>query len=449
MALECAHCGARADDDARRCPKCLRSTLVAVDAPKPRAPRRRVVALIAAGVVVAGGVGAGVVALRSRPPAPPAVTAPAAAEPLAASEELRPLVERLRREGSPAARARVAADEVQRRRRARVAGEDDPPPPPRSPTLVWRMLPSPEATVAELDLARLVATLLRGAGDDAAVVERTGPTRAGEATAPASWLGAYMVRSGEQLVDVSAGNVVPASEFRHRAMSPTELGGAIAAQSAVEAASASGMGDRALEWANNAVEVWTTSPTPLAARARAWLAVGASSGLDLADQDLRAAIALRDDAPLHLERARVLLAKRDLAGAARESRRAATLAPTWGSAALATLALAPVIERLDAGAASGCAGLQSARAPWTDDAYALCADGVDAATREAAARRLLARSRDPLRLAWAARAIRPAPLAELRAKLTGPDRREAAQWLVLLGDPESAAALLSTPDGGA
>lgn len=455
MSLECAHCGTRVDDNATRCPKCLRTALLSVaSAPKALTRKQKLTyaAIGCATVLSLGAMGITVASYRARPTTggTAAVNVPGALEPLVDSPELSPLITRLRREQSPTARARLAITEVKNRRRAHLADEDSPVPPPRSPTLVWRLLPSAQGVVTELDLARLVATLLRGAGDPAEVVERTGPLREGEPTTMAPWLGAYMVRTGEQLVDLDAGTVLPASEFRHTVLSPTELGGAIAAQAAVEAAGVSGMNDRALEWARSAVEAWTNSPTPLAARAHTWLLVGASSGLDLADQDLRAAIALRDDGPLHFARARVLLARSDIMGAALESRRAASMARDWGTANLAVRAFSTVLSRLDAGTLTdlGCPGLERSRAPWTDDAYALCSSTADSVTRNSAAQRLIEHSHAPLRLAWAAHTLRTDSLTALRSRLSAPMLRETSRWMSLLGDADLASELLTSPDGG-
>ncbi len=451
MALECAHCGTRCDDGATRCPKCLRTThLVAVADDAPRRSRKRVIApaLVVIAVVAAGAW----VASNRHANAPSAARVPdtvpsSAADPLAVGDDLRPLVERARNERDATARARTVAEAVQERRRANVITEDGEVPPPRAPDLLWRVLPAERERVTELDLARLIAGVLRAAGDDtAAVAERVASTRPDEPIDPSGVLGSYVVVTHDHVADTATGTLVAKSEVRHRALTPASLAGAISAQAALETALSSAR-DRALQYANAAVEAWPDSPAPLASRARVWLAVGGTSGLSLADADLRAAIALRDDAPLHLARARVLLLQDDLVQASREVARARSMAPAWGMGSLAALAFREVYTRLDAGVADGCAGLRSARAPWTDDAYALCGEGVSPEVRERSARRLLDTSTDPLRVAWAAAALPDGTLTPERVREGL--RRETARWLMLFGRPEVAMNVLGIrADGG-
>ena len=451
MALECAHCGTRCEDGATRCPKCLRTThLVQVADDAPRRSRKRVIApaLVVIAVVAAGAW----VASNRHADAPSAARVPdtvpsTAADPLTVGDDLRPLVERARNERDSTARARMVAEAVQEQRRAALITEDGEIPPPRSPDLLWRVLPAERERVTELDLARLMAGVLRAAGDDTiAVAERTASTRPDEPIDASGVLGSYVVVTHDHVIDASTAALVAKSEVRHRVLTPASLAGAISAQAALEPALSSAR-DRALQYANAAVEAWPDSPAPLAARARVWLAVGGTSGLSLADTDLRAAIALRDDASLHLARARVLLLQDDLVQASREVARARSMAPAWGMGSLAALAFREVYTRLDAGVADGCAGLRSARAPWTDDAYALCGEGVPDEVRERSARRLLDTSTDPLRVAWAAAALPAGTLSPERVREGL--RRETARWLVLFGRPEAAMSVLGIrADGG-
>lgn len=446
MALECAHCGNRCDDGATRCPKCLRTThLVPVATPPPRRSPWPAVGVALGALALAGGAAA---FFLRRPPAPPPlpINAPASAsDPLAAGEELAPLVARARAEREPVARARLVAAEVHRRRAAALAGDDEPTPPPRAPSLLWRVLPDARERVTELDLARLIAAALHAAGDPAAVAERTAPPRPDDALDPTGARGSYVVTAGDHVVEPALGTLVGRGDVRHRPLAERALVGAVSAQAALELADAGADPARAIEYANAAVEAWPDSPHPLAARARVWRAAGASGGLDSALNDLRAAVAVRDDAALHLLLARVALVRDDLAGAVAAASRAATLAPGWGTASAALLALHDVAIRLDAGAPNGCARLRTARAPWTDDAYALCAPDVAADVRTAAARRLLDASRDPLRVALAASALPAGPVATLTARVAPHERRELAAWLLLLGRGD----LLAPGDGGA
>lgn len=450
MALECAHCGTRCDDGSPRCPRCLRAThLAPVEAAPPRRAPVRVAAL--AGALALAAAGGAVVALR-RTPAPdaprvPAAVAPAATDPLAVeTPALRAVVERLRAERDATARARMAAVEVHQRRVAPVADDDEDAPPPRAPDLLWRVLPSQRERVTELDLARLVAALLRAAGDTtAAVAERTAPPRIDEPLDPSASRGAFVAVSGEHVVEVTQGTLVGAASVRHTALTAAELAGAISSQAALELAASGAARDRAVQYASAAVEAWTDSPAPLAARAKVWALAGS---LPLAESDLRAAIAMRDDGALQLALARVRLLDGDVVGAARASVRAAALSPAWGAAAVALLALRPVNEQLDAGAPDACSLLRQARAPWTDDAYALCSPDVADDVRGAAARRLFEASRDPLRVAFAASMLGADAGPALRAKVAPHARREAIAWLSLLGRPELAAALREAPDAG-
>ncbi len=453
MALECAHCGTRCEDGAARCPKCLRAThlMPVPDAPAPGAKRSRAPAVVAV-VLAAGAVGA-FLALR-RPQGTTAVAIPAtvprqANDPFHTGPELASVVATLRAERDGVARLRRAGELVMQRRQAAVAGEGDPVPPPRSADLVWAALPSARDVVTPLDLARLVAALLRAAGDTTAwVAERLGPARPDEPGDPTALLGVFVVRSGDNVLEPAAGTVVAASSVGHRSLDEASLAGAIAAQSALELATRGGPRDQALTYANAAVDAWPASPVPLLARARVWVEAGASSGLDLADSDLRSAIALRDDAATHLARARVLLAMDRLAEAASESSRASRMAPAWGTAGLAMLALHPVLERLDAGVIDGCAALRRARAPWTDDAYALCAPGVADDAKQSAAQRLFGGGDDPLRIAWALAALGPDFATTAHARLPLGSRRECARWLMLLGRAELAARVLGGADAG-
>ncbi len=453
MPLECAHCGTRSDDGVTRCPRCLRTThLVAIPdaAPKRGAPKRALTLGAFALVALAGGTFAW---MRARAPsdAPrvPEHVAPSAADPLAIeTPELRAVAERLRSITDTTARARSAAEEVHRRRAASLTAHGDPVPPPRSPDLVWRLLPSQREAVTELDLARLVTALLRASGDArAAVAERTAPARPDE---PLDALGSFVAVTGESVIEVSQGTLVGASSVRLARLGDAALAGAISAQAALEAAASGSSHERAVQYANAAVEAWGDSPVPLVARARVWTLAGASGGLPLAESDLRAALSMRDDAAIELSIARVLLLRGDVLGASRAVVHAASLAPAWGHAAVALLCLRDVNAQLDAGAPDGCERLRQARAPWTDDAYALCARETPEATRSASARRLFEASHDPLRRAWAATFLGPDAGASLRRALPTVDRREAAAWLSLLGRSDLAAAVMGiAPDGGA
>lgn len=445
MSLECAHCGARCEDGASRCPKCLRTThLVPVPlaAAKPSGSRR------ASGVVGvllgASMIAVGVWRVSQRPPPAPVAEIPVAMHSLESGPALAPLVQRARQTPDGTARARLVVEAIQSRRTASVVAEGDAIPAPRSPDRLWSVLAMESERVTELDLARLAVAVLREAGDrDAAVVERTGARRSDEPTDPTGAVGGFMATRGSDVLDVSRGSLVPSGQIAHVALTDATLSGAIAAQAACEAAE-SGVRDRALEYANEAVRAWPGSPTPLMARAHVWRLVGASSGSALADQDLQTAIALREDASQHLSRARLMVADNRFADAAYSARRANTLAPAWGPAALAVLALSNVARAVDAGATDGCASLRNARSSWTDDAFALCAESTPAGVRAQSADRLLHSASDPLRIAYAAAHGAQNFLSRARAS----ERREAAAWLSLFGHPELARPWIDPGDGG-
>ncbi len=448
MALECAHCGTRCDDGATRCPKCLRTThLLPVAAAPPPRSKGPVVAVILGCALAVGG---GAFVLARRPPAPPALPAntPAAAnDPLAVTgDDLGPLIARVRAERDAVGRARAVAAAVHERRAAAVVTEDEPTPPPRAPGLLWRVLPTLRERVTELDLARLVAAVLRAAGETTAVVaERTVAPRPDDVLDASGVRGSFVVVVGDHVLEPTQGTLVGKGTVRHRPLTASALVGAVSAQAALELADAGGNAPRAIEYANAAVEAWPEAPVPLAARARVWLSVGASSGLTSAEQDLRAAVSMRDDAALHLLLARVTLMRGDVANAARAAMRAAAVAPGWGTPSVALLALKDVTAQLDAGAVDGCARLRSARAPWTDDAYALCSPGVADDVRAASALRLLDATHDPLRVAFAAAALPAGAVPSLPSRVARHEQRELASWLLLFGRPE----LLAGEDGGA
>jgi hypothetical protein len=453
MALECAHCGHRADDGATRCPKCLRSQLLTV--PETPAAKRRGPPAAVLAIFVVSGLTATLAVLNSRNralvgdagvPVVPGAHADAR-DTLVAGPELVPLVAQIRAQRDPAARLRAAGQAVAQRRQAALFAEDDVIPPPRAPDLVWRLLPAARERFTELDLARLITAALRVGGEPSAtVVERLAASRPDVPADPTGSLGSYAVKVGEHVLDVATATVLPAAEAPHRPLDDAALGAAVSSQAALEMATAGGGRDRAVELASAAVQLSHDAPIALAARARVWIEAGGSGGLALAEADLQAAASQRDDAGLHLARTRLLLVQGRVDEAATATVRAARRAPAWGTAALAALALRDVITATDGGALDGCAMLRAARAPWTDDAYALCAPGTDASVRTAAAQRLLDTSRDPLRVAWSAAAL-TSP-SGLRDRVRPSQRGELARWLLLLRRPELAAAVVDAPDAG-
>lgn len=329
MALECTQCGHRCDDDATRCPKCLRTQLLAVaDAPPPS---KKMPAAVLAIFALAGLTATfAVLHSRDRPaassgPALPQGAPASAQDPLAAGPELAPLVARLRGIPDATARARAAGEAVTQRRRAGLLGEDEVIPPPRAPDLVWRLLPSATERFTELDLARLVTAVLRAAGDpEARVAERLAGSRPDVPADPTGSLGSYGVKVGAHLLDVATGTLLAASDAPHHALDDAMVSAAVSSQSGIELATTGGGRDRAVQYATAAVQASRDAPTALAARARVWIEAGGSGGINLAEADLQAAVSQRDDPALQLLRARVLL----LGGRVGEAALAASRAPT-------------------------------------------------------------------------------------------------------------------------
>jgi hypothetical protein len=361
-----------------------------------------------------------------------------------AGAALAPLIEQTRASREPVARARAVLDGLVAALRAsgaRVVTDPDDAPPARTNDQTFRAVRSPTGRVTSLDLARLGVAVLRAAGTHAEVAERTRGVREDEPADPSGLLGAYVVLVADHAVDPVAGTLVAAREVGPQRLDGRALAGALLAQSALSAVATGAPRDRVLTLAEGAVHAWREGVVPLAVRAYAVRAVAATGGALLAEQDLAAAIARRDAAPLHLLRARLAVAAGDFALAASESSAALRRAPAWGPAALAAAVFAP------AGGDAGdpCAPLQAAREPWTDDAFALCrrsALGPDEV--QAAAVRLMEQSRDPLRVAFAAAAGATGAGARVRAS----ERVELAGWLALLGRADLAREVLGRADAG-
>lgn len=455
MALECAHCGARADEGTTRCPQCLRSTgLVQIPAQPTRRPRRGAllvgVAVSLATALTAGGVlalraqrhrGSDALLTRLR-----SVSGADLAPVLEVGAECAPLVTLVRGAGDDLARARAVMDAVSREMSAsgaRRALTSDEAPPARSPDAIYRALRTREGRVTDLDLARLEAAVLRASGTRATVAERGAAPREDEPADPSGVFGSYVVLVGDYAVDVASAELVPARDTRPRPLDERALRGAMLAQSALAEAALGGRRDRALSLADAAVEAWPEGAVPLATRAVVTLAVGSSSGLALAERDLSAAIALRDEAPLHLMRARLLLTHPGLGAGSVETEVNAAFrrARAWGPAALALVALGT--QGPDAG--DPCAPLGPPREEWTDDALVICRRASQPEEQvRAAALRLMASSRDPLRVAYAALGGAPGASARVSAQ----EREELARWLLILGRADLAAEVLGRPDAG-
>lgn len=436
MALECAHCGTRVAEGSSRCPHCLRSTAlveISVEPPAARGARTKIVAGLAVAVILVGAAG---VLFAVRPRRLPASQGSALsrathaerdlADPFATGSAAASWIHRLH-DGDDLVRARTTLDAVgPSLAHARLV--DDPHEAPASRTIddVIRALAAREGRVTSLDLARLVAGLLRAAGTHARVAEITAGIRPGEPADPSALLGRYVAVVGDMAVDLVGHTLLAARELHAVAVNDDAMRGAMLAQSALNAAYGSAPHDRVLGLADGAVAAWRDGVVPLAVRAEAWRIAGATGGLSLADQDLASAIALRDEAPLHVLRARFALLAGRSELAATEIRAALVRSRGFGPAALAA-AIAGT-EAVDGG--DRCAALHDTGASWGPYAWVICHGGVPGTLSVAdAAANLAATSTDPMQLAYAAAAGADGAFARVYAT----DRDELAAWLVTLG----------------
>lgn len=458
MALECAHCGAHTHDGATRCPQCLRTTgLVPLATQSPRPSRLPGQKLVLVGTAVTTLVVVVLVlvakanwsrrghdSIATRLTGVPGIAPSDLPPPFETGPELAPLIAQVRTIRDHTARGRAILDTLTatlQSNGATLVTDPEDTPPARTPDEIHRALRSPHGRVTALDLARWAAAVLRAAGSQAEVAERTRALRDDEPADPSGLLGSYVAILGDHAMDVTARTLVAARETAPRILRGTSLAGAVLAQAALHAAVSGAPRDRVLALAEGAVRAWPDGTVPLAVRALAWQVVGASGGMRLADQDLASAIARRDEAPLHLLRARLALVAGNPTLAATEAFAALRRSPAWGPAALAHVVLAPY--QPDAG--DRCAPLVTAREPWTDDALALCQrDRLSPNVVRAAAERLAASSHDPLRLAYAAAAGHQEAATRVRAH----DRPELAAWLLALGRPDLAHTLLHPTDAG-
>ncbi len=461
MAMECAHCGARTEDDsARRCPRCLRATglppLGGGGGGGNRAGRPWVI-LAAVGLLVLASAGGTVwyVTHRARPGANPLADLRRARG--LAPEDLPPLwdvgassapaVAAARSGGTGASRASAVARWIGERLRGaamHVATRAEDVPPSRSIDGIARALGTNGARVTLLDMARLIVAAVRTSGGRADVAERTRAARPGDPADPSGLVGSYIVVAESSAIELDDGTVIPARDAGARALDDAAVGAAMLAQSAIAAAAAGTHRDRALAMADAAVQAWPQGVVPLAARAFVARAVGGSSGTAMAEQDLAAALALRDDASLHIVRIRLALtaSSGDPRVIESDARSAARGAPTWGTAALAAAIL---LHEADAG--DPCAPLATAHDPWTADALEVCrsTDGTPGDSTRAAAQRLLqSAGDDAMRIALAATGGAEGFVARVRSQ----DRRELVAWLLLLGRPDLARAVAGPRDAG-
>ena len=453
MALECAHCGTRVADGAVRCPQCLRGTgLVEIAAAPVRKPGSN--AKLAMGglvaLVVLGAVGS-LVALRF-PRGSPTPDTSALARSLHLGAEVpdafatgsasAPWVSQVRGSNGDLVRARRALDLVTAAlSHAHLVDDAHDAPASRSIDDIVGALASADGRVTSLDLARVIAAVLRETGTHAVVGEQIAAVRAGEAVDPSGVLGRYAAMVGDTAIDVYGRTLLGARDLHVRALDDRSVTGAMLAQSALNAGYTGAPHDRLLALADGAVAAWRDGVVPLAVRAEAWRIAGASGGLALADQDLASALALRDEAPLHVMRARFALMGGRGDVAATEIRAALTRSRSYGLAALAG-AIANT-EAVDGG--DRCSALHDSGDSWAPLAWVICRGGVpNAPSVSDAARQLAAAGTDPMTLAYAAAAGADGVFARVHSY----DRDELAVWLQALGRPDLADIAAGRVDAG-
>jgi hypothetical protein len=364
-------------------------------------------------------------------------------DPFATGPQLASWVAAVREPRDSLARARVALDRITTSMQASgahlVVDTDGTGGIPRARPLdaIGAALTSRDGRVTTLDLARLETGVLRAAGADASMAEQTRSLRPDEPADPTGLLGRYAVVVGDHAVDVAAGTIVSSRDIGPRAIDDASVAGAMLAQSALADVLDGRDRSAAVVLADQAVQQWPDGAVPLATRARVNQVLGGPGAAAIARQDLDAALALRDEAPVHLLRARDALVAGRAETTIAEVQNALRRAPHWGEAALAFAIVAPHVP--DAG--DRCSALASARDEWAADAVLICHGD---ATASAAAERLAGITRDPIRLAFAAAAGATAASSRVLAA----DRTELAAWLLLLGRADLASQLLAAPDAG-
>lgn len=453
MALECANCGTRVADDAVRCPQCLRSTgLVEIAVAPARRPGSVAKIAVAVGVAVLAIAAIGtLVALRLRHRSPATEGSALARamhadrdmpDPFATGTASAAWIAEVHGRSGDLVRARAALELVASAlSHARMVDDAHDAPAARSLDDVVRALGAADGRVTSLDLARLIAGLLRGAGTNARVAEVTAGVRPGEPADPTGLLGRYVAVVGDTAVDVAGRTLLGARDLHAQVLDDRAVAGAMMAQSALNAGYSGARHDRVVALADGAVAAWRDGVVPLAVRAEAWHIAGASGGLQLADQDLASALALRNEAPLHLMRARfaIMGGRGDIAG--EEIREALTRSRGYGLGALA--AAVAGTEAVDGG--DRCAAIHDAGDNWAPFAWAICHGGAPGGlSAEDAARQLAAASTDPLPLAYAAAAGAEGAFARVRSS----DRDELAAWLLALGRSDLANQALGRGDAG-
>lgn len=455
MALECSYCGARAKDDATRCPQCLRATgLLVVNESAVRAPlsrKQKIAALLAATACVA--VVAAGISLFKRQQASSARavregTASAVSDTAAPFSRLDSLSALAGGSRDALAQGRAVLDamraKIQSNGHSVTQSIERGLPPARTVEQLAAALEGRGGRFTSLDLARLAYSALDGAGADVRLARRTTGSRPDTAPDPSGALGRYVILIREHAIDPLDTTPVAAAEARAQAMNAAQITGAMLIQTAL-ASMVSGDRARASSLLTRAVEQWPEAGLAHAARAivtRDGMHGGTDESVlrDLAT----AAAASGDDPAVLLLRARAALMAGDTVLVQTSARQARSKARAWGPAALAQVL---AFDATAAGGAGRCDPLIDAHEPWTDDALTACraltAAGAAPPESTPAAQRLAAQSQDPMQLALAA-----AALGEVQ-RVSPSARDEYAHWLAIAGRRDLADRALDEGDGGA
>ncbi|MFO0560629.1 MAG: hypothetical protein U0269_21620 [Polyangiales bacterium] len=454
MALECSYCGARAPDDATRCPQCLRATgLIAANDAPARAPlsRKQKLVALAVSTLVVGSVAAGIALFkRSRVEGERAVregTASVASDVAAPFARVDSVTALAGRASDPLARSRAALDAL--REKLSTQGHsvstaiDQGLAPSRSIEQLASALASRSARFTSLDLARLLYSALEGSGLSPRFARRANAPRPDAPADPSGALGRYVVLIGEHAIDPLDSQPVSLRDARASPMTAAQVTGAMLVQSAL-AAMVTGDRAKATTLLARSIELWPEAGLGHAARAIV-TRDGLSGGVDESvTRDLATAVAASGDDPgVLLLRARAAVASGDVVLAQTSARQARAKARAWGAAALAN------VLAFDANAASGagrCDALIDANESWTDDALTACraltASGAAPPESTPAAQRLAASATDPMQFALATLA-----LGEVQ-RVPSSMRQEYAAWVSVGGRPELAHRALEEGDAG-
>ncbi|MDP3279013.1 MAG: hypothetical protein Q8Q09_27720 [Deltaproteobacteria bacterium] len=461
MALECSYCQAQTDDEAIRCPACLRTTGLMEVRESKRTPlskrEKRVRVLITFAIIAAAAVVVfSVTKLRASRSATTArdshegrtSTVADVPAPLAEAPSLAALAPQTLPSGS-LARARAIFDALASRIRTanhHVVVTPDQVGPSRETQALGVALASAGARFSSLDLARALSVACRSRGLAVTFAQRTRSVRGDVPPDPTGVLGRYVVVVAGHALDLVDGTVVAVSDALPRAMTAEAISGAMMVQSAHASAALNpaSNGAAALALVDSAVRAWPDGAVPLAARAQLQRASLGGSVHEGVVQDLAAAVAASGDDPAVLMlQARAAVAQGN-AGLARNAvRRALLRARAWGDVALASS-----FAFETGGVGQPCDALIDARESWTDDALLACRIAMTTAAAVApeagieAARRLSADSRDPLRAALASAAL-GSVVAHAEAQ-----RQELAGWLTMGRRPELAERVMHPEDAG-